>query len=38
VSAELAGEIKAQDLEHLREKVLSANGFASLIEYCKNNL
>ena len=35
VSGALSGKVKTQELEQIREKVLNTNGFASLIEYCK---
>jgi hypothetical protein len=36
VSGVLAGEIKTADLEQIRERILKANGFASLTEHCKH--
>lgn len=31
----LSGQITLQDLEQMREKILKANGFVSVLEYCK---
>ena len=31
----LSGEVKNLNLEHMREKILSTSGFASLLEFCK---
>jgi hypothetical protein len=31
----LSGQIKTQDLEHMREEILHTNGFVSLLAYCK---
>jgi hypothetical protein len=35
VCAVLAGKIKPEELEQIREKILSTNGFVSLLGYCK---
>jgi hypothetical protein len=35
VSGILAGRIKPPDLEQIRERILKANGFASLTEFCQ---
>jgi hypothetical protein len=35
VSGILAGKIKPSDLEQIRERILKANGFASLSEFCQ---